>query len=104
MEPIPAGYEIVDFDELSPVACPCGQARRAFVIGLVVLAVGRAAAAVGSQASADVPGNWSDAVPMVAGAGQHFVALEGTPTGAGTKESPWDLVSALVVLKGDRTN
>ena len=30
MEPIPAGYEIVDFEELSPVACPCGQARRAF--------------------------------------------------------------------------
>ena len=30
MEPILAGYEIVDFDELSPVACPCGQARRAF--------------------------------------------------------------------------
>ncbi len=31
METIPAGYEIVDFDELSPVACPCGQARRAFL-------------------------------------------------------------------------
>ena len=31
MEPISAGYEIVDFDELSPVACPCGQARRAFL-------------------------------------------------------------------------
>ncbi len=30
MKPIPASYEIVDFDELSPVACPCGQARRAF--------------------------------------------------------------------------
>jgi mannose-6-phosphate isomerase-like protein (cupin superfamily) len=30
MEPVPARYEIVDFDELSPVACPCGQARRAF--------------------------------------------------------------------------
>jgi len=30
MEPIPAGYEIVDFDELAPVPCPCGQARRAF--------------------------------------------------------------------------
>jgi hypothetical protein len=27
---ISTGYEIVDFDELSPVACPCGQARRAF--------------------------------------------------------------------------
>ena len=25
------GYEIVDFDQLSPVACPCGQARRAFL-------------------------------------------------------------------------
>lgn len=24
------GYEIVDFDTLPPVACPCGQARRAF--------------------------------------------------------------------------
>jgi mannose-6-phosphate isomerase-like protein (cupin superfamily) len=24
-------YEIVDFDELAPVACPCGQARRAFL-------------------------------------------------------------------------
>ena len=31
MEPISAGYEIVDFDELPPVACPCGQARRAFL-------------------------------------------------------------------------
>jgi mannose-6-phosphate isomerase-like protein (cupin superfamily) len=30
MEPISGGYEIVDFDELSPVPCPCGQARRAF--------------------------------------------------------------------------
>jgi mannose-6-phosphate isomerase-like protein (cupin superfamily) len=30
MEPLSGGYEIVDFDELSPVACPCGQARRAF--------------------------------------------------------------------------
>jgi mannose-6-phosphate isomerase-like protein (cupin superfamily) len=30
MDPISGGYEIVDFDELSPVACPCGQARRAF--------------------------------------------------------------------------
>ncbi|MGA2619522.1 MAG: cupin domain-containing protein [Thermoguttaceae bacterium] len=30
-EPISAGYEIVDFDELSPVACPCGHARRAFL-------------------------------------------------------------------------
>jgi hypothetical protein len=28
---MPGGYEIVDFDELSPVACPCGQARRAFL-------------------------------------------------------------------------
>ncbi len=24
------GYELVDFDELPAVACPCGQARRAF--------------------------------------------------------------------------
>jgi mannose-6-phosphate isomerase-like protein (cupin superfamily) len=31
MEPIHAGYEIVDFDTLSPVACSCGQARRAFL-------------------------------------------------------------------------
>jgi len=23
-------YEIVDFDHIAPVACPCGQARRAF--------------------------------------------------------------------------
>jgi mannose-6-phosphate isomerase-like protein (cupin superfamily) len=30
MEATPRGFEIVDFDELSPVACPCGQARRAF--------------------------------------------------------------------------
>ena len=30
MEPISDGYEIVDFDALSPVPCPCGQARRAF--------------------------------------------------------------------------
>jgi mannose-6-phosphate isomerase-like protein (cupin superfamily) len=28
---MPGAYEIVDFDELSPVACPCGQARRAFL-------------------------------------------------------------------------
>jgi mannose-6-phosphate isomerase-like protein (cupin superfamily) len=26
----PSRYMVVDFDELSPVACPCGQARRAF--------------------------------------------------------------------------
>jgi mannose-6-phosphate isomerase-like protein (cupin superfamily) len=31
METASCGYEIVDFDELSPVACPCGQARRAFL-------------------------------------------------------------------------
>jgi quercetin dioxygenase-like cupin family protein len=30
MEPISGGYEIVDFEALSPVPCPCGQARRAF--------------------------------------------------------------------------
>lgn len=30
MEPISEGYVIVDFDEVSPVTCPCGQARRAF--------------------------------------------------------------------------
>ena len=30
MDPIAGGYEIVDFDEVSPMACPCGQARRAF--------------------------------------------------------------------------
>jgi mannose-6-phosphate isomerase-like protein (cupin superfamily) len=30
MQPPPADYTIVDFDELPPVACPCGQARRAF--------------------------------------------------------------------------
>ncbi len=27
---MPAGYEIVDFAQLPPVPCPCGQARRAF--------------------------------------------------------------------------
>jgi mannose-6-phosphate isomerase-like protein (cupin superfamily) len=27
----PRRYEIVDFDELPPAACPCGQARRAFL-------------------------------------------------------------------------
>jgi hypothetical protein len=69
--------------------------RLSIVIGFVVLAIGRAAAAFGSPARADIPGNWSDAVPMVAGAGQHFVAPDGKPTGAGTKESPWDIVSAL---------
>jgi mannose-6-phosphate isomerase-like protein (cupin superfamily) len=26
----PCGYEIVDFAEIAPVACPCGTARRAF--------------------------------------------------------------------------
>ena len=31
METASRGYEIVDFDELSPVACPCGGARRAFL-------------------------------------------------------------------------
>ncbi len=31
MQTATRGYEIVDFDELSPVACPCGQARRAFL-------------------------------------------------------------------------
>jgi mannose-6-phosphate isomerase-like protein (cupin superfamily) len=30
MEAITTDCEIVDFDELPPVACPCGQARRAF--------------------------------------------------------------------------
>jgi len=32
MSTVPAahGYEIVDFDQIQPVACPCGQARRAF--------------------------------------------------------------------------
>jgi mannose-6-phosphate isomerase-like protein (cupin superfamily) len=25
------GYHIVDFDQLAPNACPCGQARRAFL-------------------------------------------------------------------------
>lgn len=24
------GYELVDFDQIPPVACPCGSARRAF--------------------------------------------------------------------------
>ena len=31
MEPMSAGYEIVDFDEVSQVACPCGHSRRAFL-------------------------------------------------------------------------
>jgi hypothetical protein len=31
MATISGGYTIVDFDELSPVRCPCGQARRAFL-------------------------------------------------------------------------
>ena len=31
METASRGYEIVDFNELSPTACPCGQARRAFL-------------------------------------------------------------------------
>jgi mannose-6-phosphate isomerase-like protein (cupin superfamily) len=31
METMPVGYEIVDFDRLASVACPCGQARRAFL-------------------------------------------------------------------------
>ena len=30
MATLRADYEIVDFDKLSPVPCPCGQARRAF--------------------------------------------------------------------------
>lgn len=30
MKPPMADYEVVDFAEVSPVACPCGQARRAF--------------------------------------------------------------------------
>ncbi len=31
METMPGGYEIVDFDALASVACPCGQAKRAFL-------------------------------------------------------------------------
>lgn len=31
MIPGDEGYVIVDFDELDPVDCPCGSARRAFV-------------------------------------------------------------------------
>ncbi|GIW93459.1 MAG: cupin [Pirellulaceae bacterium] len=27
---MPAGYEMVDFQNIAPVNCPCGQARRAF--------------------------------------------------------------------------
>ncbi len=69
--------------------------QRTIIIGLCVLAIGHAAATVGTHARADVPGNWSDAVPMVAGAGQHFVAPDGKPTAVGTKESPWDMASAL---------
>jgi mannose-6-phosphate isomerase-like protein (cupin superfamily) len=30
-QPNQDNFVIVDFDELSPVACPCGQARRAFL-------------------------------------------------------------------------
>ena len=29
----PAGWEIVDFDAIEPVACPCGQARRGLAEG-----------------------------------------------------------------------
>jgi hypothetical protein len=69
--------------------------QRTILTGLLIMAIGPAAVVSGNQAGADVPGNWSDAVPRVAGAGQHFVAPDGKPTGAGTKESPWDIVSAL---------
>lgn len=31
MEPAIPRYEIVDFGQLAPVPCPCGQARRAFL-------------------------------------------------------------------------
>jgi len=29
--PVGRPYEVVDFNKLPPVSCPCGQARRAFV-------------------------------------------------------------------------
>jgi mannose-6-phosphate isomerase-like protein (cupin superfamily) len=30
MQDSPPPYEVVDFNQIDPVACPCGQARRAF--------------------------------------------------------------------------
>lgn len=69
--------------------------QRSITLGLFILAIGPATVTVGSPGRADVPGNWSDAVPMATGTGQHFVAPDGKPTGAGTKDSPWDIVYAL---------
>jgi hypothetical protein len=37
---------------------------------------------------------WSKLVPRAAEAPEYFVAPDGTPTNAGTRESPWDLASA----------
>ena len=64
--------------------CPCS-----FAIPFAILvAVADAASAMDDQ-------QWSKLVPRVVDAQQYFVAPDGNATNAGTRESPWDIASAL---------
>jgi len=59
--------------------------------------VGRPAA-IGAEEELRLPGiigRWSAAVPLVPDARQYFVAPDGKPTNAGTKDSPWDFTSVI---------
>lgn len=67
---------------------------RALSLATTLLA---AVVAVGSVRGQTAPpgADWSDRVPKVAGARQHFVGPGGKAGNPGTEEAPWDLASAL---------
>jgi hypothetical protein len=60
-------------------------------MGVVVVLL----AGVGRVAAAEAAAGWSDRVPRLAGAAEHYVDPQGKSDNAGTRQAPWDLASAL---------
>jgi hypothetical protein len=54
----------------------------------ILVALANAASAIDDQ-------QWSSLVPRVADSQEYFAAPGGKATNAGTRESPWDIASAL---------
>lgn len=71
--------------------------RRLWTLTLAAVAVAIGSTPVPGQAPRQKApdAGWSDRVPKVAGTRHVFVAPGGKPANTGTRESPWDLVSAL---------
>jgi len=66
-----------------------GQSMRYVIAGAIVSIM------LASIAEAQNKALWTDRVPLVTGAAEHYVAPDGKQTNPGTKEAPWDILSAL---------